>query len=191
LKHFDIKNRMESYHDHNKVRQIPRLIHMLQHGLSVAVVSDAGTPAISDPAFRLVREAIALAIPVIAVPGPTAAITALSVSGLPTDRFVFEGFLPVKKGRRTRLLSLKEESRTLILYEAPHRLLRTLKDLYDVLGDRSIAVCRELTKKFEEITRGTITTVLEQFSRKAIKGELVLVVEGKTRAHDKKARHPS
>jgi len=164
---------------------------MLQHGLSVAVVSDAGTPAISDPAFRLVREAIALAIPVIAVPGPTAAITALSVSGLPTDRFVFEGFLPVKKGRRTRLLSLKEESRTLILYEAPHRLLRTLKDLYDVLGDRSIAVCRELTKKFEEITRGTITTVLEQFSRKAIKGELVLVVEGKTRAHDKKARHPS
>ena len=191
MKHFDIKNRMESYHDHNKVRQIPRLIHMLQHGLSVAVVSDAGTPAISDPAFRLVREAIALAIPVIAVPGPTAAITALSVSGLPTDRFVFEGFLPVKKGRRTRLLSLKEESRTLILYEAPHRLLRTLKDLYDVLGDRSIAVCRELTKKFEEITRGTITTVLEQFSRKAIKGELVLVVEGKTRAHDKKARHPS
>lgn len=179
LTHFGIRNRLESYHDHNKERKTPVLIQRLLNGESVAVVSDAGTPGISDPAFYLVRAAIQAQVVVSPIPGPTAAIAALVASGMPTDRFVFEGFLPVKKGRKTRLEFLKEESRTIILYESPHRILRTLNDLHTTLGDRSCAVCRELTKKFEEIIRGTFSECAAVFSKKTIKGEFVLIIQGK------------
>lgn len=179
LTHFGIRNRLESYHDHNKERKTPVLIQRLLNGESVAVVSDAGTPGISDPAFYLVRAAIQAQVVVSPIPGPTAAIAALVASGMPTDRFVFEGFLPVKKGRKTRLEFLKEESRTIVLYESPHRILRTLNDLHTTLGDRSCAVCRELTKKFEEIIRGTFSECAAVFSKKTIKGEFVLIIQGK------------
>ena len=178
LKHFDIQNRLESYHDHNKKKKTSFFIRQLLKGDSVAVVSDAGTPGISDPAFYLVREAIQQNITVIPVPGATAAITALTVSGLPTDRFVFEGFLPPKKGRKKRLEALKEENRTIILYEAPHRLLRTLSDLNTHFEDREIAICRELTKKFEEVTRGLLSEAIHNFSQRKIMGEFVLIIKG-------------
>jgi len=178
LKHFEIQNRLESYHDYNKKRKTPFFIRQLSQGCSIAVVSDAGTPGISDPAFYLVRAAVQQKIPVIAIPGVTAAVTALTVSGLPTDRFVFEGFLPPKKGRKKRLESLNNESRTIILYEAPHRLLRTLTDLLTFLGEREIAVCRELTKKFEEISRGTLSELISEFSHRKILGEFVLIIKG-------------
>lgn len=179
FQHFDIENRLESYQDYNKEQKGPLLIQRLLNGDSVAVVSDAGTPGISDPAFNLVRSAVENGIQVIPVPGPTAAIAALTVSGLPTDRFVFEGFLPMKKGRRSRLEELPRETKTIVLYESPHRLLRTLKDLLDVLGDRYMAVGRELTKKFEEMLRGRISEIIDIFSHRKIQGEFVLVIHGK------------
>jgi 16S rRNA (cytidine1402-2'-O)-methyltransferase len=178
MHHFGIRNRLESYHDYNKEKTGPRLIQRLLNGESIAVVSDAGTPGISDPAFNLVRSAAENNIPVVPIPGPTAAIAALSVSGLPTDRFVFEGFLPAKKGRRTRLVELAKESRTLILYESPHRLIRTLGDLLESLGDRPMSVSRELTKKFEETVRGRISEILAVFSGRKILGEFVLIIHG-------------
>jgi 16S rRNA (cytidine1402-2'-O)-methyltransferase len=180
FRHFGIENRLESYYDHNKEQKGPLLIDRILQGGSIAVVSDAGTPGISDPAFNLVRTAIEKNIPVVPIPGPTAAISALVVSGLPTDRFVFEGFLPAKKGRKTRLYELCHETRTLIFYESPHRLLRTLRDLLDVFGDRRIAVVRELTKKFEEISRGRISDLIAIYSNRKILGEFVLVLQGKT-----------
>jgi len=180
FRHFGIENRLESYFDFNKEQKGPLLIHRLLNGDSIAVVSDAGTPGISDPAFNLVRSAIEEGIPVVPIPGPTAAITALTVSGLPTDRFVFEGFLPVKKGRATRLLEISKETRTIILYESPHRLLRTLKDLLGALGDRNIAIIREVTKKFEEISRGRIKEIIGIYSQRKILGEFVLVIHGNT-----------
>jgi 16S rRNA (cytidine1402-2'-O)-methyltransferase len=186
LNHFHIHGRLESYHDFNKEKRLPGFLDILKSGKSIAVVSDAGTPGISDPAFHLVRGSIQARIPVVPIPGPTAAIAALTVSGLPTDRFVFEGFLPVKKGRKTRLEILCQETRTLLFYEAPHRLLRTLEDLKTALGDREIAVCRELTKKFEEILRGSISEMIEIFSRRKVLGEFVLVVKGWTK-HDGQA----
>ena len=178
LKHFDIKNRIVSYHDHNKERSGPRLIERLLQGENIAVVSDAGTPGISDPAFYLVRLAKENSITVSPVPGPSALISGLVVSGLPTDRFVFEGFLPVKKNRKTRLNNLAEEDRTIVLYESPYRLLKTLKDLKETLGNRKVAVCRELTKKFEEIVSSTIDEAFEYFSSKSVRGEFVLIIQG-------------
>ena len=160
----------------------------LSEGRSIAVVSDAGTPGISDPAYYLVRRAIDIGISPVPVPGATAAVAGLVASGLPTDRFVFEGFLPHKKGRHTKLQQLAEEPRTIVLYESPHRLIKTLSEILDTLGNRSIAVCRELTKKFEEIVRGTVSEVIEAFSQKPIRGEFVLIIEGKTKHHDKKTR---
>ena len=144
----------------------------------MAVVTDAGTPGISDPAFLLVREAIRAGVTVIPVPGASAVLSALVASGLPLERFVFEGFLPVKKGRRTRLEELRGERRTIVLYEAPHRLRRTLRDLLEVMGDRNIAVAREITKKFEEILRGPLSEVLAAVERKEPRGEYVIVVAG-------------
>jgi 16S rRNA (cytidine1402-2'-O)-methyltransferase len=185
MAHFDIHNHLESYHDHNKKRKTPVLIEWLESGRSVAVVSDAGTPGISDPAFYLVRESIQRDIPVIPVPGPVAAIAALTASGLPTDRFVFEGFLPVKKGRQKRIRALEKETRTLILYESPHRLLKTLQDCSEVLGNRPIAVCRELTKRFEEIQRGTVDELTRLFSHRKIQGEFVLVIQGCDKKNEK------
>ncbi len=183
LNHYHIHGRLESYHDHNKEKRLPGFIDMLKKGKSIAVVSDAGTPGISDPAYHLVRGSIEARIPVVPIPGPTAAVAALTISGLPTDRFVFEGFLPAKKGRKSRVDALKEETRTLVLYEAPHRLLKTLHDLKTGLGNREIAVCRELTKKFEEILRGSISEMIGHFSSKKPLGEFVLIIKGRSK-HD-------
>lgn len=178
LNRFNITKPMVSYHSFNERQRAPELINKLLAGQSIAVVSDAGTPGISDPAFFLVRMAIEQTIPIVPIPGPTAFATALIVSGLPTDRFVFEGFLPPKKGRKTKLESLRTEPRTIILYESPHRVLKTLNDISDFLGNRHVVVARELTKKFEEIIRGPILSVIQEMSKKTPKGEFVLVVEG-------------
>ena len=178
LDHYTIRKPLISYYSYNESRRTPELIGKLRAGSSIALVSDAGTPGISDPAFRIIRAAIEESIPVVSIPGPTAFLPALIVSGLPTDRFVFEGFLPTKKGRKTKLEVLRTEHRTVVLYEAPHRLLRTLRDLHSNLGDREIAISRELTKKFEEVFRGRISSALDHFTSHAIRGEFVLVIAG-------------
>jgi 16S rRNA (cytidine1402-2'-O)-methyltransferase len=180
LKYYSISNRLTSYHDFNKEKKVHSLMQELKAGNSVALVSDAGTPGISDPAFLLVKLAIQEGIKVESVPGPTALVSALIISGLPTDKFVFEGFLPAKAGKRKkRITELSEEKRTLIFYESPHRFLKTLEDLLSVLGDRRISIARELTKKFEEVKRGNVSEVIEYFKTIKIKGELVIVIEGK------------
>lgn len=178
LNHYDIHTPLISYYSYNEARRIPELIEKLKRGATIAVVSDAGTPGISDPAFRLIRKAIDEEIAVVSLPGPTAFLPALITSGLPVEEFVFEGFLPVKKGRQTMLTSLAQERRTIILYESPHRLLRTLGDLQKYMGEREMAVARELTKKFEEIVRGKISFVLQHFTKNPIRGEFVLIVHG-------------
>jgi 16S rRNA (cytidine1402-2'-O)-methyltransferase len=178
LKHFNITSSLESYHDFNKEKKTPRLLELLNSGQTIAVVSDAGTPGISDPAFYLVKRAIEADIPVVPIPGASAAIASVTVSGLPTDRFVFEGFLPPKKGRNKRLEQLSRERRTIVLYEAPHRLIRTLNDLKAMLGDRRVALCRELTKRYEQVLRGSISEMIETATRQKIRGEIVLVIEG-------------
>ena len=149
-------------------------------GQTIAVVSDAGTPGISDPGFLVAREAIKAGIEVITLPGATAFVPALVSSGLPCDRFCFEGFLPQKKGRQTRIAALAEETRTMIIYEAPHHLLKTLKELYEVLGDRSITLCKELTKLYEKIRKTTISELIAEYEVTEPKGEHVLVIAGKT-----------
>lgn len=179
LDHLSISKPLVSYYSYNETRRVPELIEKMQRGTSVAVVTDAGTPGISDPAFLLISQAIEHDIPVIPVPGASAVLAALVVSGLPMDRFVFEGFLPVKKGRKTKLEALKEENRTVILYESPFRIVRTLEELVEHIGgERRVVVARELTKKFEEITRGTLAGVLSSLSRQSAKGEYVIVLEG-------------
>lgn len=179
LQHFQIDTPTTSYHEHNKRRAGPALIRRLLDGEDVALVSDAGMPAISDPGEELVRAALEAGVPVVPVPGPTAFVTALVASGLPTGRFAFEGFLPHKGRERRRALErLKGEERTLILYEAPHRLLETLRDLLATLGDRRITAARELTKIHEEYVRGTISELIDHFTRTAPRGEFVLVVQG-------------
>jgi 16S rRNA (cytidine1402-2'-O)-methyltransferase len=178
LHHLGIRRELVSYHSYNESKRVPELIRRLLHGESVAVVTDAGTPGISDPAFSIIRGALDAGIHVIPIPGPTAFLPALVVSGLPTDRFVFEGFLPVKKGRRGRLERLSGEKRTMVLYESPHRIDRTLRELLEVLGDRQAALAREITKKFEETTRGTLSEILSHVRVKKPRGELVLVIAG-------------
>lgn len=179
LKHYGIEKRLESYHDFNKERKAPVLIRELKSGRSVAVTSDAGTPGISDPCYLLVKLAIQERIRVVPIPGASALLSALVVSGLPTDRFAFEGFLPAKSGkRRKRLEELQQETRTLIFYESPHRFLKTLEDISNIFGERKIVVARELTKKFEEIKRGTPSEIMEYFEKSKVRGELVVVVEG-------------
>jgi 16S rRNA (cytidine1402-2'-O)-methyltransferase len=179
LKHYGIEKRLESYHDFNKERKAPVLIRELKSGRAVAVTSDAGTPGISDPCYLLVRLAIQEKIKVVPIPGASAFLSALVVSGLPTDRFTFEGFLPAKSGkRRKRLEELQQEKRTLIFYESPHRFLKTLKDMSNIFGERRMVVARELTKKFEEIKRGTPQEIREYFQKNILKGEFVLVIEG-------------
>lgn len=168
-----------SYFEKNEQKRIPEILQLLKDGNSVALVTDAGTPSISDPGFRLVRAVIESGISVVPIPGVSAAITALSASGLPTDAFVFEGFLPVKKGRKTRLEFLKDETRTIIFYESPYRISRTLTDLKEVVGEREVVLARELTKKFEEFLRGNLSEVIEQLNKKKILGEFVVVIEGK------------
>ncbi len=180
LDHFSIRKPLISYHGYNERRRAPELIARLKSGASVAVVTDAGTPGISDPAAVVIRHAIAEGITVIPVPGASAILAALTVSGLPTDRFVFEGFLPVKKGRQTRLGQLALEERTIVLYESPHRLERTLRDLLAAFGDRPIALVREITKKFEEVRRGELSAMLDEVRRRAPRGEYVLVIAGRS-----------
>jgi 16S rRNA (cytidine1402-2'-O)-methyltransferase len=182
LRHYGVRKPLISYHQYNRVQRTPQLIERLKQGQAVALVSDAGTPGISDPGSYLVRAAISSGIPVQAVPGPTALMTALAASGLATERFAYEGFLPTKKGRKTRLESLRDEERTLVLYESPRRLQRTLRDLLAVLGDRQAVVARELTKKFEEIIRARLSELVSRFETQTVKGEVVLVVDGKGRS---------
>ena len=179
LAHLGLRKPMVSYHDFNKEKRAPELISRLLRGEDVALVSDAGTPGISDPAYYLVVRAVEEGIEVVPVPGPTAFVAALVVSGLPTDRFTFEGFLPHRASRRRkRLEELRGETRTMIFYESPHRISETLKDILEVLGDRRASLSRELTKKHEETRRGRISELLESCRLRPPKGELVLVVEG-------------
>lgn len=180
MKHLEISKPLLSYHIHNEHQTVARIVDRIQKGETMALVSDAGTPAISDPGFLLVRECIKKGIDVECLPGPTAFVPALVNSGLPCDRFTFEGFLPHKKGRQTRLQNLSTEERTMIFYESPHRLLKALQQFAEFFGaDRQVSVSRELTKMFEENARGTVTEVLNHFSSKTIKGEIVIIVAGK------------
>lgn len=180
LNHFDIKTPQLSYYEHNQQRRIPSLVESLRQGNAIALVTDAGMPGISDPGYELVKACLEAEIPVIPIPGVSASLTALSVAGLPTDRFVFEGFLPTKnKERQQRLTLLKTESRTIILYEAPHRLLETLQDLEQNLDSkRSIVIARELTKLHEEFWRGTLAEAVQYYQEHNPKGELTLVIAG-------------
>ncbi len=180
LQHFQITTPQISYHDHNRKSRTGELVERLQRGQAVALVSDAGMPGISDPGYDLAKACIEVGIPVVPIPGPSAAIAALTASGLPSDRFVFEGFLPAKpKERRAYLEQLKPESRTLIFYEAPHRLRQTLQDMATVLGgDRAIALARELTKLHEEIWRGSVQAAVELYANREPMGEFTLVLAG-------------
>ena len=180
LKHFEIDTPLQSHHMHNEHKQLDAMIQKLKEGTTLALISDAGTPAISDPGFLLTRACIQNNIEVECLPGATAFVPALVNSGLPNDRFVFEGFLPVKKGRQTRLEVLSEEKRTLVFYESPHKLIKTLTQFGEYFGtDRPISVSRELTKLYEETVRGTVAEALEHFKTKTPKGEFVIVVTGK------------
>lgn len=181
LHHFEINTPMQSHHMHNEHKTVDNLVKRLKNGLEdIALISDAGTPAISDPGFLLTRACIENNIEVECLPGATAFVPALVNSGLPNDKFVFEGFLPVKKGRQTRLKLLAEETRTMIFYESPHKLLKTLTHFADYFGeDRLISVSRELTKLYEETIRGTVKEVLDYYTSKPPKGEIVIVVSGK------------
>lgn len=181
LNHFDIHTPMTSYHEYNKVEKAEQLVRMLLEGKNIAVITDAGTPAISDPGEVLVKMCHESGVPVTALPGAAACITALTLSGLPTGRFCFEGFLPTeKKDRRMILKELSIEGRTIILYEAPHRLIRTLEELYETLGQRKVTLCRELTKKFETVWPTTFEDALEYYKTEQPRGEYVLVIEGKS-----------
>ncbi len=180
LKHFEINTPMYSHHMHNEHQAVPQLIQQLQSGKTIALISDAGTPAISDPGFLLTRACIENDITIECLPGATAFVPALVNSGIPNDKFVFEGFLPIKKGRQTRLKLLADETRTIIFYESPHKLLKTLADFKTYFGeDRSISVSRELSKLHEENTRGSVATIISHFEKKAPRGEFVIIVGGK------------
>lgn len=180
LKHFEINTHMQSHHMHNEHKTVEGIVRQIQNGKTVALISDAGTPAISDPGFLLTRACVEAGVEVDCLPGATAFVPALVNSGLPNDKFVFEGFLPVKKGRQTRLQFLAEETRTIILYESPHKLLKTLGQFVDFFGeDRPVSVSREISKLHEETVRGTASEVLTHFKNKPPKGEIVIVVGGK------------
>lgn len=180
LSHHGISRPLLSYHEHNKQRQAPRLLALLQEGRSLALVTDAGTPCISDPGYYLLQILISHAIPIVPIPGPAAVMAALSVAGLPTDRFVFEGFLPPKGGKRRRRLEvLRDEPRTIVVYESPYRLLRLLQDVVTHLGaERRVVIARELTKRFEAIRRGTASTLLADLQGHTIRGECTVIIAG-------------
>ncbi|MBR6592171.1 MAG: 16S rRNA (cytidine(1402)-2'-O)-methyltransferase [Prevotella sp.] len=179
LKHYDIQNHLMSHHKFNEHGTSAGIVERLKAGATVALISDAGTPGISDPGFFLVREAVRAGVEVQCLPGATAFVPALVSSGLPCDRFAFEGFLPPKKGRQTKLDSLKEEPRTMIFYESPYRLLKTLQQLAEVMGaDRQASVCREISKVHEESVRGTLEEVIAHFTETEPRGEIVIIVAG-------------
>lgn len=180
LKHFNIKNSLLAFHKFNEHRELQRMVDRIAQAGKVALITDAGTPGISDPGFLLIRECLKNDIEVECLPGPTAFVPALVNSGFPTDHFVFEGFLPVKKGRKTRLEQLALQPYTIVLYESPHRLVKTLKELASVLGnERNACVSRELTKIYEENKRGSLEDLKQYFESKAVKGEIVIVIEGR------------
>lgn len=180
MKHLEISKPMKAYHLHNEHKALPMIINRLKAGETAALVSDAGTPGISDPGFLVVRECIREDIEVICLPGPTAFVPALVCSGLPCERFVFEGFLPVKKGRQTRLGLLTEETRTMVFYESPHRILKTLGQFAEVFGeDRQASVSREISKIYEETVRGSLASIIEHFQTGTLKGEFVIVLAGR------------
>ena len=186
LNHFEIKTSMTSYHEYNKVEKADYLVEQLMQDQNVALITDAGTPAISDPGEVLVQKCIQAGITVTSLPGAAACITALTLSGLSTRRFCFEGFLPSDKKEKAEILAeLKEESRTIILYEAPHHLVRTLKELHETIGNRKVTLCRELTKKFETILPTTLEDALAFYEQEEPRGEYVLVIEGKSRQEKK------
>lgn len=180
LKHYGIETKMESFHMHNEHKRLDVMISRLQDGEQIALISDAGTPGISDPGFLLTRSALENDVPIDSLPGATAFVPALIKSGFPTDRFVYEGFLPQKKGRKTRMEALITERRTIVLYESPHRIVKLLGEIANVLGEsRMVSVSRELTKKFEETVTGSPSEVLKDFEgRASIKGEFVVVIQG-------------
>lgn len=180
LKHFDINTQMHSHHMHNEHKTVESIVNQIKGGKTIALISDAGTPAISDPGFLLARACIEAGVEVDCLPGATAFVPALVNSGLPNDKFVFEGFLPVKKGRQTRLQLLAEETRTMIFYESPHKLVKTLTQFLEVFGeDRKISVSREISKLHEETIRGSVKEVLGHYTAKPPKGEIVVVLAGK------------
>ncbi len=180
LTHYDIHKPITSYFEHNKFTKGLYLLRKLEEGTDIALVSDSGTPGISDPGYRLITMAIEHKVSLTCAPGPTALINALVMSGFPTDRFIFEGYLPVKPGaRQRRIREILEEKRTVIFYESPHRLLKSLQDMQEVLGEREIVVLRELTKKFEQVIRGSAASILEHFQKHPPRGEFVIAVRGK------------
>lgn len=182
LKHFGIQKPLTSYFQGNELKKKEFILSKLMEGQRVALVSEAGTPGISDPGFRLIRAAIEDQISIVPIPGPSAVIAALSVSGLPTDAFIFRGFLPHKSKKKKDLLNeLKEVRETLVFYESPHRISETLKDILEILGDREMALTRELTKVYEEILRGKVTEVQNQIQKRQLKGEMTIIISGKTR----------
>ncbi len=176
LNHYKISTPLISYYEHNHFSRIDRIIAHLQDGKDIAVVTDAGTPGVSDPAYKLIRDAIAVGAKIESIPGASAVLAALISSGLPTDRFIFEGFLPPKKGRKKRLLVLEQETATIIFFENPKRIKRTLTDILESIGNRPAVVCRELTKLYEEIIRGTVEELLAYFSKHDVKGECVILI---------------
>ena len=179
LKHYDISTQMQSYHMHNEHKIVDKLVERMKAGETMALITDAGTPAISDPGFLLTRACVENEVEIECLPGATAFVPALVNSGLPNDKFVFEGFLPIKKGRQTRFKILAEETRTMIFYESPHKLLKTLQHFKEYFGtERKMSASRELTKMYEETIRGTVEELIQHFEKKAPKGEFVLIVEG-------------
>ncbi|MDR1222396.1 MAG: 16S rRNA (cytidine(1402)-2'-O)-methyltransferase [Tannerella sp.] len=182
LKHYEIRNRLQPHHKFNEHKTVEQLAERIKAGENIALVSDAGTPALSDPGFLLVRACVQKGVEVECLPGATAFIPALVVSGLPTDRFCFEGFLPVKKGRQARMQAIAEEERTVILYESPFRLLKTLTGLSEACGkERPVSISREISKRFEETVRGSLEETIRYFSAKEPKGEFVIILEGRKR----------
>jgi len=182
LARYSITGPLTSYFEHNKIKKSQYLIGLLKEGKVIALVSDAGTPGISDPGYRIIKDAIDNDVEVVAIPGPNAAITALVLSGMPTDRFIFEGFLSNRSAaRKKKLTELKDEKRTIIIYESPHRVLVTLRDMQEVLGDIRIACIREATKKFEEALRDKVSSLIEHFSHKKPRGEFVIVFNPRTK----------
>jgi len=185
LKHYEIKTPLSSFNSYNQVKKSDRLIARLKAGHDLALVSDAGTPGVSDPLYYLVKAALDENVPVVSLPGPSAVLVALTVSGLPVNRFVFEGFLPRKKGRKKLIEELAQEKRTIVLFESPHRIVKTLNELYQVMGERKAVLARELTKIHEEVVRGTLGELAIKAEEQKLKGEITLVISGAPKARNR------